>query len=264
MDLPTTAPPGEERPTARYLEIEWWLRDRTRSGTPGDLLPSESELAAQFGVSRMTARQAVQNLAQEGLVERRRGSGTYIAERPFHRHEGVLLSFTEDMRRRGMRAGSQVLEASVRHATAAEIEALRIADDPRVVSIQRIRLADDLPLSIERAALPISCAAVLSANLESGSLHEAMAAIGRTPTIAQSWITARMPSPEERRWLQITGQREPLLIERRIMRDAADVPIEHTESAYLASRYVIDVTFQVHRAARPRRTAKRGGSTGVS
>lgn len=243
-------PAAKGKPLARYLEIELWLRERTRTGTPGELLPSESELAAQFGVSRMTARQAVQNLAQEGLVERRRGSGTYIAERPFHRHEGLLLSFTEDMRRRGMTARSILIEASLRPATAAEIEALGLAGEERVVSIHRIRLADDTPLAIERAVLPTSCAGVLAADLERGSLHEALAGMGRTPTVAQSWITARMPTAEEAKRLGLAGQREPLLVERRIIRDQDDVPIEHTESAYIASRYVIDVTFRMSDAPR--------------
>lgn len=235
---------GDRPVGARYLEIEWWLRERTRTGTPGALLPSESELAAQFHVSRMTARQAVQNLAQEGLVERRRGSGTYIAERPFHRHEGVFLSFTEDMRRRGMKASSELVEAAMRQASAADIEALRLGDDPRVVSIHRIRIADGTPLSIERAVLPASCAAVLSCDLESGSLHEALTAIGRIPTLAQSWISARMPTAEERKRLNVTSQREPLLVDRRVVLDQDGAPIEHTESAYLASRYVVDVTFR--------------------
>jgi len=208
------------------------------------LLPSESELAAQFHVSRMTARHAVQNLAQEGLVTRLRGSGTYIAEHPFRRHESIFLSFTEDMRRRGMKARSRVLEAVVRTGTTGEIEALHLTGDPRVVCIRRIRFADDLPLCLERAVLPASCAAVLSNDLETGSLHAALAAIGIFPSVSQSWITARMPTAEERKHLGVTGHREPLLVDRRIIRDRHDTPIESTEGAYLASRYGIDVIFK--------------------
>src|SRR5690606_8706668 len=89
-----------------------------------------------------------------------------------------------------------------------------------------------------------------SADLERGSLHEALAGIGHTPTVAQSWITARMPTAEEAKRLGLTGQREPLLVERRIIRDQDDVPIEHTESAYIASRYVIDVTFRMAASSR--------------
>ncbi len=244
----------------RYLEIEWWLRERTRNSLPGSLLPSEAELAAQFHVSRMTARQAVQNLAKEGLVNRRRGSGTYVAEHPLHRNGGVLFSFTEDMRRRGLAARSVLLDASLRPAVAAEAEALRLAEDQRVVSIERIRFADDKPLAIERVVLLTSCAAVLSADLETGSLHEALAAIGHVPTIAQAWITARMPSLEEKELLGLTSDNEPLLVERRIIRDQDDVPVELTESAYTASRYVIDATFQMSalspRKANPAKTRR--------
>ncbi|MCL2464268.1 MAG: GntR family transcriptional regulator [Micrococcales bacterium] len=236
---------AEGKPVARYLEIELWLREQTRTGTPGAVLPSEAELAAQFGVSRMTARQAVQNLAQEGLVERRRGSGTYIAEKPHHRREGILASFTEDMRLRGMTASSTLLDASLRSASVAEIEALDLADDAKVVSIQRIRRGDGVPQSIERAVLPTSCAAVLAADLEHGSLHAALHAAGHTPMIAQSWISARMPTPGEARHLSLPGQREPLLVERRIIRDQDNLPVEFTESAYVASRYVIDATFRI-------------------
>jgi GntR family transcriptional regulator len=235
----------EDKPVARYLEIELWLRERTRTIPPGTLLPSEKELAAQFGVSRMTARQAVQNLAREGLVERRRGSGTYSAQRPYHRHEGILLSFSEDVRGRGMVASSVLLDASLRPASMAESEALGLDPGVRVVSIHRIRLADGSPQSVERAVLPTNCAAVLAADLEHGSLHAALHDIGRTPTIAQSWLTARMPTADEARHLSISATREPLLVERRVIRDQHDEPFEFTESAYVASRFAVDVTFRM-------------------
>jgi GntR family transcriptional regulator len=150
---------------ARYQEIERWLRRRVLRSAPGDALPSESELAARFRVSRMTARQAVQNLAAEGLVQRRRGAGTFVAPRPIHRHEGSLMSFTEDMRRRGMKASSRLLEAGLRPATTADLDALRLPDGARVVAISRLRLADGQPMAIEHAALPADCAGVLADDL---------------------------------------------------------------------------------------------------
>src|SRR6218665_998211 len=82
---------GARETLVRYQEIENWLRDRVINGREGDPLPSEAELGARFGVSRMTARQAVQNLAAEGLVRRLRGSGTFIAPKPLHRHSGLLF-----------------------------------------------------------------------------------------------------------------------------------------------------------------------------
>jgi GntR family transcriptional regulator len=229
---------------ARYQEIERLLRDRVLRSAPGDPLPSEAELAAQFSVSRMTARQAVQNLAREGLVERRRGAGTFVAMPPMHRHEGTLMSFSEDMRRRGHVASSTLLEAGLRVATGSDVEALRLGPGVRVVAITRLRLADDRPLALERVALAPDCAGVLADDLEHGSLHESLERLGRRPTVAHSWITARVATGAEAKLLGL-ATRDPLLIERRIIYDADGAPLEHTESAYVASRYVIDAVFTV-------------------
>ena len=239
--------PGE----ARYQEIERWLRAQVLQGVPGDPLPSESELASTYGVSRMTARQAVQNLALEGLVQRRRGAGTFVARPPLHRHEAALMSFTGDMRRRGMVASSRLVDAALAPAGQADIDALRLAKGARVVAVSRIRLADGVALAIERVALPAECAGVLAVDLESGSLHEALASIGRVPAVAHSWISARSATAAEARLLGL-ARREPLLVERRIIHDTAGLPLEHTESAYVASRYVIDAAFEVVvKTARP-------------
>jgi len=241
---------ADGRREARYQEIERWLRSRVLQGVPGDPLPSESELATTYGVSRMTARQAVQNLAQEGLVERRRGAGTYVARQPLHRHEAALMSFTEDMRRRGLEASSRLIDASLSPATQADIDALRLPTGARVVTVSRIRLADGTALAIENVALPANCAGVLAVDLESGSLHDALVGIGRVPTIAHSWISARSATAAEARLLGLAG-RGPLLVERRIIYDSDSTPLEHTESAYVASRYVIDAVFVVTTARSP-------------
>src|SRR6218665_3367702 len=107
---------GARETLVRYQEIENWLRDRVINGREGDPLPSEAELGARFGVSRMTARQAVQNLAAEGLVRRLRGSGTFIAPKPLHEQAGQLMSYTADMKRRGLPAPSGLFSAELRKA----------------------------------------------------------------------------------------------------------------------------------------------------
>jgi GntR family transcriptional regulator len=233
---------GQRSAEARYQEIERWLRRRVLRSAAGDPLPSESELAARFGVSRMTARQAVQNLAAEGLVQRRRGAGTFVAPRPIHRHEGSLMSFTEDMRRRGRKASSRLLQAGLRAATTADVDALRLADDARVVAISRLRLADEVPMAIEHAALPADCAGVLADDLETGSLHESLVALGRVPSICRSWIRARIATSAESGLLDVP-RRSALLVERRIIYDTDRQPLEHTETAYNADTYAIDAVF---------------------
>jgi GntR family transcriptional regulator len=239
---------AERSPEARYQEIERWLRRRVRRAAPGDPLPSESELAARYRVSRMTARQAVQNLAAEGLVQRRRGAGTFVAPRPIHRREGSLMSFTEDMRRRGMKASSRLLQAGLRAATSADVEALRLPGAARVVAISRLRLADGVPMAIEHAALPAECAGVLADDLETGSLHESLAARGRVPSVSRSWIRARLATATESRLLELP-RRAALLVERRIIYDPAGLPLEHTETAYNAGSYAIEAVFSASPSA---------------
>lgn len=227
---------------ALYLEIENWLRARVLAGREGDILPSEAELAVQFSVSRMTARQAVQNLAKEGLVRRRRGAGTFIAPPPLRRRAGPLMSFTTDMRRRGMAASSSLITAELRPSTLPESEALRLPVDGRVVSISRLRLADGVPIAIERTALPPGCAAVLADDLETGSLHDSLNALGREPSTAVTWISARIATAAEAKML-LLAPRSAVLVERRVISDQNDLPLEFTETAYHSERYVIDALF---------------------
>ena len=108
----------------RYLEIADYLRDLIADAQLGDRLPSDAELCDRFGVSRMTARQAVNVLANERLLVRKRGSGTFVTGRRVPRALGSPLSFSESMRRRGMEPTSRVLRAGPADLTAEEAEAL--------------------------------------------------------------------------------------------------------------------------------------------
>jgi DNA-binding GntR family transcriptional regulator len=228
----------------RYLEIERHLRELIAAAAPGDPLPSDAELCARFGVSRMTARQAVQSLAAEGLLYRRRGHGTFVAVRPFHRRMGTLLSFTEEMRLRGLRASSRVLEAGRAAARPEEAAALELAPRDPVILVYRVRLADSVPVALERVALPPSCAGVLDLDLEAGSLHAALEALGRVPTVARGSVTARLSTAEEQELLALPS-RSALLIEQRTITDQDGAPVERTETRYSSDRYVFDV--ELHR-----------------
>jgi Transcriptional regulators len=226
------------RPLARYREIEQWLTEKCRALPAGSPLPSETEIASTFGVSRMTARQAMVNLNQAGLVERRRGAGTFVAPSRLHRLDNVLLSFTEDMARRGMTAQSRVLSATV--ATSPDnAVALGLAPTAWLVCIDRVRLADGVPLARERVFLPGDFRDVLDSDLQNGSLHVALTRLGRVIAGARGYVTARLATTEE---AELLGLVYPavLLVERRTITDKQGNPIEHTETAYVASRWVID------------------------
>ena len=110
-----------------YRRIERALRDRIAALGPGRRLPSDAELCTEFGVSRMTARNAMQRLAAEGLVTRVPGRGSFVAVPPAHRRADRLMTFTQEMLRRGLAPSSRILERDVRPATASQAMALGLA-----------------------------------------------------------------------------------------------------------------------------------------
>ncbi len=228
-----------DRPRARYEEIASYLRDLVAASEPGDRLPSEAELCERFGVSRMTARHAVQTLEREHLLHRTRGKGTFVSPRPVPRLLGSPLSFTESMHRRGKATSSSVVEARYIRPAESDVKALEISADEQVGLLERIRYADGTPMAIERAVLAPDCSRVIE-TIGDGSLHDAFEAIGRTPSRATAQVDARAATARERRLLDL-GTRGVVLCERRVIYDQNGVPLEHTETRYAADRYVFDV-----------------------
>ena len=234
----------------RYYEIEQTLRARIATLDPDSPLPSDAQLCEEFGVSRMTARNAVQRLVQEGLVYRLPGKGTYVAGSGAHREASNLTNFTKEMRRRGREPSSRLLERELRPATELEERRLQIPEGSSVVSVRRIRLADNEPVAIEHAVLPAAAAAaVMESDLERGSLHEALVAGGLVPTRGHATIGSEPAEPDEATLLDVPSG-WPLLVERRLIVDQEAKPLELTESRYASGRYALDVDFVVEREER--------------
>jgi len=245
----------------RYMEIEQALRDEIVRLRPGDPLPSDAELCERFGVSRMTARSGVQRLVEAGLIYRVPGQGTFVADPPIHRRPGSLLSFSEDMRMRGLSPHSRILHIEQRRPESKEQNALDVPDDEPVTVIRRLRLASGNPMAVEQAVLPPDCAAVLAADLENGSLHEALEAMSRRPTLARGHVEPQAATPDDAELLEITAG-TPMLVERRTIFDQHDRPVELTETRYSPSRYAFDIelardTSALHDAMSPNGTTPR-------
>jgi GntR family transcriptional regulator len=234
---------------ARYVphwrRIELALRERIATLAPGDPLPSDAELCEEFGVSRMTARNAMQRLADDGLVLRVPGKGSYVAEPPTHRRADRLLTFSREMERRGRQPSSRILAREIRPSTAAEAASLAITPGEPVVLLRRIRCADEEPIAIETAVLVRSTGpAVLGADLETGSLHEALARGGHHLRRGTATIAAAPATHEDARLLGL-HKGDALLVERRVIMDVHGRRIEATESRYPADRYALDILFDV-------------------
>src|SRR5712691_7551179 len=114
----------------------------------GDAIPSERQLCVDLGMSRLTVRAALDDLVREGLLIRRRGSGTFVSE-PKIAQELTMTSFTEDMRRRGMVPASRTLDLRSVPAGAHLGRLLKVSPSESVVVITRLRLADRETMAIE-------------------------------------------------------------------------------------------------------------------
>ena len=220
----------------RYEVIAAALRELVAAAGPDARMPSEAELCERYGVSRMTARQAVGLLVNEGLVYRVRGHGTFVAPRLVPRLLGSPLSFTESMRARGLAASSKVLEFRQVDPVPRDVEALELEPNERPVVLERIRFGGEVPMAIERAVITPRCAGILEANLEQESLHAVFERLGHRPMKAHAIVSARRATSRERRLLEL-GSTGVVLAERRVISDQNGMPLEHTETRYAAERY---------------------------
>jgi GntR family transcriptional regulator len=113
---------------------------------PGDLLTTDERVQEEFGVSRATARKAIDELADEGLVERITGKGTFVSAPRLRVPLPTMLSFTEEMLRRGLKPSSRVISVSWESPSERAHQALDILDGAKVLRLERIRFADGGPI----------------------------------------------------------------------------------------------------------------------
>jgi GntR family transcriptional regulator len=228
-----------------YRQIERALRERIASLQPGMRVPSDAELSTEFGVSRMTARHAMQRLAADGLIRREPGRGSFVTQPPTHRRTNRLMTFTQEMTRAGRVPSSRVLERGIRPASGEEAAWLGLEAGTDVVHVRRLRIADQSPIAVETTVLvPATAEAVLAADLATGSLHEALSQAGYALRRGVGTISAAAANAEEARLLGI-GRGEPLLVEQRVIVDGHGRPVEATVSRYAAERYGLVVQFDV-------------------
>ena len=140
-----------------YGKVEEVLAAEIAQGElqPGDRLPSEDQLLERFGVSRITVRRAIQNLIQRGLVEIRRGNGTFVLAPKISQELTRLTGFVEDMAIQGRKSAARVLSQGIVAANASVARQLGVSKGTKVMRIERVRLADSVPMSFDETYLPL-------------------------------------------------------------------------------------------------------------
>jgi GntR family transcriptional regulator len=221
-----------------YLQLRQRLEEEIRNGAlkPGAPLPSERDIAEICNVSRVTVRKAVQSLARDGFVVQKHGSGTTVARQVERVEQSLsrLTSFSEDMARRSMTSRSMWIERGVFPASPREMMVLGLGSDAQVARITRLRMANDTPLAIERAAL--STRYLPDPERVQHSLYETLAESGNKPVRAIQRISAINLGADDAARLDVPERSAGLSIER-ISYSAQGAVIEFTCSIYRGDAY---------------------------
>jgi GntR family transcriptional regulator len=228
-----------------YYRLEKYLRDQILSGAlrPGDLVAPESQLAQQFGASRMTVRQALSRLVFDGLVVRHRGRGTFVAQ-PRLEHTYIFPSFEEEMQARGARTSHKLLDMRVVRAEGKVAESLGVPEGTPITMLQRQRLVDGQVVGYELRYLPKRIGEALTQDeIHSQPMVRAvMRILGKTHTRLSLRVSSSVVRREEAKILE-TKVGAPVLVREHIWYVEPDGPVQYGKSIFRGDRYQMCLEF---------------------
>lgn len=241
-----------------YRQIASMLREAINSGqfTAGERLPSEAALIDHFGVARMTVRQAVQELRAEGLVISEHGRGVFIRPTPQirrlasdrfarrHRDSGKA-AFTVEAEKSGYAPQVDHITVTRERPNSTVAERLRLKADDDVVVRSRRYLADGRPVETAVSYIPATFARdtkIEQVDTGPGGIYARLEDAGHVLARFTEEVGARMPTPEERRALQLAAG-VPVLTVLRTAYDTNDVAVEVCDTVKVASAYLLEYDF---------------------
>lgn len=229
-----------------YLDLQRAL-DRSE-WSPGDRLPSERELAGRYGCSLITIRRALGELTREGRIERTRGRGTFALATRIEQDFAGQLSFSEDMRRRGLVPATRLVERRMESASEAMAAVFGIQPGSSVYYVERLRLADGEPLLLEQARLPKDrFPGLIDADLERESLYDLLTHRYATQIVRSSETVEPVRlRTREARLLGVPPRTLALMVEGTAS-TRSGMSVEYTRSFIRADRTRYRIERMVHR-----------------
>lgn len=232
-------------PLPIYYQLEEIIKNLIERGDlkPGDMIPSEREYSEKYEISRMTVRQAINNLVNDGFLVRRQGKGTFVAKQKIEQPLKGLTSFSEDMKSRGMEPSTKLIDFQIISPNQTIANKLNIEDHSFIYEIKRVRLADKIPMAYEISYLSVDLVPGLNKKIVEGSLYDYVEndlklKIGHATQILEASISRKI----EGEILDIQEGTPVLLIQRfSYLNDGT--PLEIVKSVYRGDRYkfVIDM-----------------------
>lgn len=221
-----------------YIQIHNHIKKDIESGRwkIGEKIPPERELSKAFGVSRMTLRQAIQTLVDEGILERKVGSGTFVARKKVQEKMIGITSFTEITESQGKTPTSKTVSYLVTTPSLSESEALSLSDKQKVLRMERIRYADKLPICFEVATVPYDLVSQFEKSEITSSLYKTLEKNGFEIGHAQQTVSAMLASERIADFLNLK-KGEAILRLRQITELKDGQPFEYVRTQYAGERY---------------------------
>lgn len=230
---------NKNSPVPIYHQLEEYIKQQIENGVLAEesVIPSEREFAERFQISRMTVRQAINNLVSEGYLKRQKGRGTFVTKKKVEQELQGMTSFTEDMLSRGMNPSSILLSFQIIPADKKSALALRIDEADSVYKIKRIRLADGAPMALETAYIPVEIVPGLTEENSNLSLyHYIEENLALSISEATQEIEASTADSFDAETLEINIG-DPILLIERISYLQEGIPFELVKSTFRADRY---------------------------
>jgi GntR family transcriptional regulator len=227
-----------------YTQILTVIRQHIKSGAlkPGDIIPSELELCKMYGVSRTTVRQALDRLAEENLIIRRRGKGSFVANPKLHRNLDHLYSFTEDMKKLNLEPYSEILESIVEETDEETAGALGLKPGAEVYKLSRLRCAGGEPLLLENTFIPLYlCSDIAKEDFSKKSLYETLTTKYMLNMVRAVETYEAVSLNEETAVLLNCTEGEPAFNVHRIGYLEDSTPIEYTSSFVRSDKCIFKV-----------------------
>ena len=224
-----------------HLQITNILKEEIQHGTYTDKMPPEVQLMERFHVSRATVRQAVGTLIDEGILETRQGIGTFIARRHVEEWLGSLRTYIDVIKDMGMVPSIKVLGQGVaKHPK----EVVKKLGADRFYFTHRLRLADGIPLVVEKQYYPLAIGIELAKyDLNNVSTYDVLETkMGQILGEARQLISGVVPTDEEKKLLNIDAKNCCVLLLERFVNNQSGELLEYERSVYRADMYVFNIT----------------------
>lgn len=223
-----------------HLQVRNFLRNEILKGTYTEKIPPEYDLMDRFSVSRATIRRAIRTLIEEGVLESRQGLGTFVAVRPIEEWLGNLSTFFDIVDEMGMQPNIKVLSQGM---VAAPQDAAKIFGAAEVYETNRLRLANDTPVVLEKQYYPLEIGAKLAEyDLNNVSTYDILETkLGVNLWEAKQTIAAIMPTAAEKKLLNLTAEPCCALLSKRLVTDPDGHPVEYEKSIYRSDMYAFRI-----------------------